>query len=167
VVRCRRVVRFLLLPLSAEAQGGPAGDAADPGMEVLHGAHIMRVKAAQAAGTTSNLAYHGGTGGVGVETGADKVYLVYWGSQWSNDPSGQASIQQSFFNGVGGSGWNNSVTQYCQGVPTGTTFCNGAGTAATNPSGVLAGYWYDSASNAPRSPRRPGPRRTSATRRPP
>jgi serine protease len=143
---------LLLLPLSAEAQGGPAGDAADPGTEVLHGAHIMPVRGANAASTTGNLSYHGGV--PGVETGADKVYLVYWGSQWNNnDPSGEAGIQEAFFSGVGGSGWNNSVTQYCEGVATGTIFCNGAGTAATNPSGVLAGFWYDNASNAPRSPR--------------
>jgi serine protease len=90
---------------------------------------------------------------VGVETGPDKVYLVYWGSQWNNnDPSGEAAIQQKFFNGVGGSNWNNSVTQYCEGVSSGTVFCNGAGTAATNPSGVLAGAWYDNASAAPSKP---------------
>jgi hypothetical protein len=114
------------------------------------------VKAAHAARPTrsSNLYYHGGINGVGVETGVDKVYLVYWGSQWTNnDPSGEASIQQSFFNGVGGSSWNKSVTQYCEGVSSGTIFCNGAGTAATNPTaGVLAGVWYDSASAAPTSP---------------
>ena len=100
-----------------------------------------------------NLSYHGGIGGVGVETGADKVYLVFWGSQWTgNDPSGEAAIQQAFFNGVGGSGWNNSVTQYCEGVASGTVFCKGAGTAATNPTGVLGGVWYDSGSAAPKQP---------------
>ena len=117
--------------------------------------HQLSVKTAQPASRrrTSNLSYHGGTGGVGVETGADKVYLVYWGSQWnSNDPSGEAVIQQNFFNGVGGSSWNNSVTQYCEGVASGTVFCNGAGKAATNPSGVLGNFWYDNASAAPRSP---------------
>jgi serine protease len=115
---------------------------------------MMRIRGAHFAGTTSNLYYHGGTGGVGVETGPDKVYLVYWGSQWNNnDPSGEAGIQQSFFNGVGGSSWNNSVTQYCENVPSGTVFCNGAGTAATNPSGVLAGVWYDNSSRAPSRPR--------------
>jgi hypothetical protein len=144
---------LLLLPLSAEAQGGPAGDAADPGMEVLHGAHVMRVKDARGAKPTrsSNLSYHGGN--PGVETGADKVYLVYWGSQWnSDDPSGEAAIQQSFFNGVGGSSWNKSVTQYCQGVATGTTFCGSTGVHATNPNGVLGGVWADNAVAAPAHP---------------
>ena len=73
----------------------------------------------QAASTTNDLFYHGGTGGIGVET-APKIYLVLWGSQWNNnDPSGEAAILQNFYNGVGGSSWLNSVTQYCQGVATG------------------------------------------------
>jgi len=117
--------------------------------------HIFKVKNAchHNCGGGSNLSYHGGTSGVGVETGPDKVYLIYWGSQWNNnDPSGEAAIQQKFFNGVGGSSWNNSVTQYCEGVSSGTIFCNGAGTAATNPQGVLAGVWYDNASAAPSRP---------------
>jgi hypothetical protein len=81
------------------------------------------------------------------------VYLVYWGSQWTNhDPSGEASIQQSFFNGVGGSSWNNSVTQYCEGVASGTIMCGSSGTHAANPTGVLGGTWYDSASAAPSKP---------------
>jgi len=147
----------LIVLLGVLAQAAPAfaaGPVADSGMEVLHGAHLMRPKGATAASSTGQLTYHGGTGGFGVETGADKVYLVYWGSQWNNnDPSGEAAIQQAFFNGVGGSSWNNSVTQYCQGVASGTAFCNGAGTAATNPSGVLAGVWFDNASAAPSRPR--------------
>ena len=104
------------------------------------------------AGTPSNLSYHGGIGGIGVET-APKVFLVLWGSQWSNDPSGEAAILQNFYSGAGGSSWLNSVTQYCQGVPAGTVFCKAAGTAAGNPTGILAGVWADNATAAPRSPR--------------
>src|SRR5215472_18082868 len=41
------------------------------------------------AGTPSELSYHGGIGGIGVETNP-KVFLVLWGSQWNNnDPSGE------------------------------------------------------------------------------
>jgi len=106
-----------------------------------------------AAGTASQLQYHGGSGGVGVET-APKIYLVFWGSQWINgDPTGEAAILEAFYNGVGGSAWLNSVTQYCQGVASGTIFCNGAGKAAGNPVGLLAGYWYDNQSAAPSKPR--------------
>jgi hypothetical protein len=107
----------------------------------------------QAASTTNDLTYHGGIGGIAVET-APKVYLVLWGSQWNNnDPSGEAALLQSFYNGVGGSSWANSVTQYCQGVAVGTVFCNGAGQAAGNPAGILAGVWYDNGSLAPSHPR--------------
>jgi serine protease len=104
-------------------------------------------------GGSTNLNYHGGVGGIGVET-APKVYLVLWGSQWTNnDPSGEAGILQSFLSSVGGSSWLNSVTQYCQGVASGTVYCNGAGQAAGNPSGILYGVWYDSATAAPSRPR--------------
>lgn len=104
---------------------------------------------------SSNLYYHGGildpSVQIGVET-APKVYLVFWGSQWSSDPSGEAQILRDFFSNVGGSSWNNSVTQYCQGVAIGTSLtpCSGTG-AAGNPVGVLAGYWYDG-SSAPSHP---------------
>lgn len=107
---------------------------------------------AQSASTTNQLYYHGGTGGIGVET-APKVYLVLWGSQWNNnDPSGESQILENFYTGVGGSSWNNSVTQYCEGVASGTFFCSG-GTHAGNPSGIYAGIWADSASSAPSRPR--------------
>ena len=102
--------------------------------------------------SSKDLYYHGGVGGIGVET-APKVYLVLWGSQWNgNDPSGEESLLVSFFKGVGGSSWLNSVTQYCQGVPTGTYYCNGAGTKAGNPSGIFVAAWYDNASAAPSHP---------------
>jgi hypothetical protein len=137
---------------AASMRAAPTGGI--DGMDVLHGAHVMKPKPAKfKAATGPNLYYHGGVSGHGVETGNDKVYLVYWGSQWnSNDPSGEAAIQQNFFNHVGGSSWNNSVTQYCQGVATGTVTCGSSGTHATNPTGVLGGVWYDNASAAPSHP---------------
>jgi serine protease len=100
---------------------------------------------------SNNLSYRGGIGGTGVEI-APKIYLVLWGSQWNNnDPSGEAAILQSFYSGVGGSSWLNSVVQYCQGVASGTIFCN-AGTPAGNQTGMLAGYWYDNTASAPSRP---------------
>jgi hypothetical protein len=138
-----------------------AGGAAAANGGATHGAttaassrpSFMRPRGATpAASTTNDLSYHGGTGGIGVET-APKVYLVLWGSQWNNnDPSGEAAILQRFYNGVGSSSWNNSVTQYCQGVPSGTFSCNGAGTAAGNSAGMLAGVWADNGASAPRHP---------------
>ena len=133
-----------------------AGASPVSGAPALHVAHLMKVKDAchhHCGGGGNNLFYHGGVGGVGVETGADKVYLVYWGSQWNNnDPSGEAAIQQSFFNGVGGSSWNNSVTQYCEGVATGTVTCPSGSAFATNPNAVFGGVWNDNATAAPSSP---------------
>jgi hypothetical protein len=117
---------------------------------------MMRIRGAahkHGGGGSNNLSFHGGVGGVGVETGADKVYLVYWGSQWNgNDPSHEATIQQNFFNHAGGSSWNNSVTQYCQGVASGTVTCASSDTHATNPTGVLAGVWSDNGAAAPSHP---------------
>ena len=127
------------------------------GMEVLREARIHSTvegaKALRAARPhrSNELTYHGGVGGIGVET-APRAYLVFWGSQWSNDPSGEAGLVQSFLNGVGGSSWLNSVTQYCQAVSSGTVFCNGAGTAAGNNSGILVGVWFDNGSAAPSQP---------------
>jgi len=99
-------------------------------------------------GGGSLLSYQGGA----VQT-APKLFLVFWGSQWNNnDPSGEASLLQSFFTGVGGSSWANTDTQYCQGVAFATTQCGSSGTHAGNTSGTLAGVWYDNASAAPSHP---------------
>jgi hypothetical protein len=142
-----------MLSVASAGAAGPAGvqvqqDRPEVMMRIHGAGHGNPHK-----GATPNLTYHGGVGGAGVETGADKVYLVYWGSQWNNDRSGEAAIQQSFFSGVGGSSWNASVTQYCEGVASGTVFCNGAGMSATNPSsGVFAGAWSDNATAAPSHP---------------
>ena len=112
---------------------------------------MERERASHRPSRSSNLTYHGGIGGTGVET-APRVYLVFWGSQWSSDPSNEAAIVQDFLNGAGGSAWLNSVTQYCQSVATGTVFCNGAGAPAGNPSRILVGVWFDNAAAAAARP---------------
>lgn len=121
---------------------------------------VGAAKQARRSSSTSggNLYYYGGTGDgaagtIGVET-APKIYLVLWGSQWkNNDPSGEAALLEKFLPGAAGSAWLNTVTQYCQGVNSGTYFCNGAGTAAGNKTGEYVTFWYDSASKAPAHPR--------------
>jgi hypothetical protein len=131
-----------------QGQGGP---------EVLSQAVIHRtVEAAHGrpggGGGSVNLSYHGGVGGIGVET-APVIYLVVWGSQWNNnDPSGEVALLSNFYGAMGGSSWLNSVTQYCQGVPSGTVFCNGAGTAAGNPGAIFGGVWVDAGAAAPSRP---------------
>jgi serine protease len=141
----------------------PGTIAADQGQglgEVLRGAVIHRpLDAGQSnappvhgGGGSVNLLYGGGTGGIGVQT-APKIYLVVWGSQWnSGDPSGEVGILQSFYSGMGGSPWLNSVTQYCQGVAVGTIICGGSGVHAGNQSGLYAATWTDNASAAPSHP---------------
>jgi hypothetical protein len=96
------------------------------------------------------------------------VYIVYWG--WhGNDPSGQAPYQEAFFNGVGGSDWNASQTQYCSGattlVKTGIanselfpnglsagSSCPSGATFVGNPTGLLHGTWSDETNPMPASP---------------
>jgi hypothetical protein len=130
----------LAAPLAASAEGG------QPGVSYMS---TLRPQAAGHGhgGGSSNLSYHGGA----VET-APKVYLVEWGTGWSNDASGEDGILQGFLGKVGGSHWLNSVTQYCEGVPTGTVSCGSAGQAAGNPGGMLLGVWHDTKNAAPSRP---------------
>ena len=114
----------------------------------------------------TQLRYGGGTDGIGVSTGHEKVYLVFWGSQWgrkgrdshrdltlSGDPSGAAPYLQQLFRGLGTGGetWSGVPTQYCQGVPAGATSCPAANTqhVAYPAGGALAGVWADESSAEP------------------
>jgi hypothetical protein len=168
MVRYNRVPRFvpallgllIVMPLSLLHAQGSAGGVAiiEHGQPqvVIHATVGAAVSAREArghsGGGSKNLYYHGGTGGIGVEA-APKIYLVLWGSQWNyNDPSGEAVILQNFYSGVGSSSWLNSVTQYCQGVASGTIFCNGAGTPAGNQANMFAGVWADNTTSAPSRP---------------
>jgi len=116
--------------------------------------HTMSVRhsAIKAAGT--NLIYQGGA----VEV-TPKVYISWWGSQWSTGFStgGYTSAQAQtyitgFFGNVGGSSWDKIDTQYCQGVAIGTINCGSSGTHITNPTGQLAGTWVDTTTSVPTSP---------------
>jgi serine protease len=113
------------------------------------------------------MAYGGGdpASGVGVTTGPERVYLVFWGSQWgtqgvanggytsfSGDPDGMAPKLQAFFKGLGTTGdtWSGVMTQYCEGVPSGTESCPfGADQIPYPYGGALAGVWEDVSSSAP------------------
>src|SRR3954447_11303427 len=113
----------------------------------------------------NNLSYGGGNGGVGVTTGAPKVYLVFWGTQWgaagsntkgdttfTNDSVGAASVVQEFFKGLGtnSEGWSKVMTQYCEGVSSGTTTCPSTAPRVVYPAGgALAGVCYDNSGAAP------------------
>jgi serine protease len=120
---------------------------------------------AAAAGSASNVRYGGGVHNIGVTTGDEKVYLVFYGSQWgtmgtnskgddtfSADPAGEAPYVQELFKGVGTSGelWSGVMTQYCQGVSVGAQTCPPRARHVAYPHGkALAGVWYDNSSASP------------------
>jgi serine protease len=124
--------------------------------------------AAQPAGTLKNLTYGGGISGVGVTTGAPRVYLVFWGTQWgthgtkvaggntydtySGDSKGMAADLEAFFAGLGSNGetWSGVATQYCQGVAVGTVTCpNNVPHVGYPTGGAFAGAWEDTSAAAP------------------
>ena len=122
-------------------------------MPLFHG----RVAAAkpQRPLRNNNLSSHGGP----VET-SPKVYISWWGPEWNTGFStgGYTSAQAQtyttgFFGGVGGTSWNNVVTQYCQNVPSGTQSCSSVSGAVyiTNPGSQFGGAWTDTTS-VPSSP---------------
>jgi hypothetical protein len=133
------------------ATASPA--AAQPGSP--HGASI---KGSRPATTATTLLSYGG----GPIVTAPAIYIVYWGSQWgsgstiTNDPAGEAPLQQAFLGSLAGASdtWSTSTTQYCQGVPVGTTQCGSAGTHVGHPSSnPVKGVWLDSAVSSPNRPR--------------
>ncbi|HEY2542475.1 MAG TPA: hypothetical protein VGH92_05430 [Gaiellaceae bacterium] len=107
--------------------------------------------------TANDLIYHGGnagSGAIGVET-KPAVYLIWWGTQWSQgfttaDTDGKLyssktlqAYLKSFYSDVGGSGWANIQTQYCNGALPGSTSCVGGTGYVTNPTHQLKGVWTD------------------------
>jgi len=114
--------------------------------------------------SSSCLHFRGGKSGVGVTTGKEKVYLVFWGTQWgtqgssggyatfSGDPQGMAPYLQAFLSGLGSSTdtWSGVMTQYCQGVAIGSTTCPSSAAHVAYPTGgALAGVWEDKSSASP------------------
>jgi serine protease len=105
----------------------------------------------------NTLSYGGGIDGIGVTSGTPRVYLVFYGSQWSSggDPHGAATYLQNLFRGIGTGGelWSGTMTQYCDGptVPAGATTCNPSNTPHVGypSSGALAGVWFDTAAPSP------------------
>jgi hypothetical protein len=116
-------------------------------------------------GLNFQLTYGGGNSGVGVTTGAPKVYLVFWGSQWgtagtdangyttlTGDPAGTAPRLQAFFKGLGtnSEGWSRVMQQYCEGVSSGAKTCPANAAHVGYPTGgALAGVWVDNTAAVP------------------
>ncbi|MCC9307501.1 hypothetical protein LN042_10365 [Kitasatospora sp. RB6PN24] len=120
------------------------------GVKPLHGG----THAAPAAKTSSSTLSVGSSASQGVVSPTPKVYLVFWGSQWKNDPAGVAPDMQNLFKGLYGSQdtWGTILDQYCEGVAKGTVTCGSSGTHVQHPaSSPLAGVWFDNAAAAPSS----------------
>ncbi len=108
---------------------------------------------------SNDLIYHGGSAGdgaIGIQK-APAVYLVYWGAEWASgfataDTDGKLyssktlqNYVNSFVAGLGGSAYSGIQTQYCRGIPAGSTSCAGIVGAdyITNPKHQLKGVWTD------------------------
>jgi serine protease len=116
--------------------------------------------------SANDLNYGGGIDGIGVTTGHQKVYLVFYGSQWgtqgndgngnvtlSGDPSGEAPYVQKLMKGLGTSNelWSGVLTQYCDGVAVGAQTCPASNTqhVAYPTGGAYAGVWVDESTASP------------------
>jgi len=132
----------------AAAAGGPGAS-----QVVRAGAKAIGHSSKQ---NTSGLVSLHSSQATGVITPTPAVYLVFWGSQWVNnpaqaDPAGAASALQNLFGTLYGSAdnWGTILDQYCEGMPSGTTICT-TGTHVQHPtSSVLKGVWFDRSSAAP------------------
>jgi hypothetical protein len=128
---------------------------------------LMRAHPTVLAGP-NDLSYGGGVDGIGVTTGAPKVYLVFWGSQWgtagtdgngnttfTGDSNGEAPRLQQMFKGLGTGSelWSGVMTQYCEGVAAGTQTCPSNVPHVGYPTGgALAGVWANTGSASPSAP---------------
>ena len=121
---------------------------------------------AAAATGPETLSFGGGVDSIGVTSGAPKVYLVFWGTQWgtegtnsngyatfTGDPSNAAPYIQAWIKGLGTNGelWSGVMTQYCDGsqVAVGATSCPSEAPHVGYPSSALAGIWYDNSAASP------------------
>jgi serine protease len=157
------------VPQSAGARDRSVVAALAQGRAYRHGVVPMRGRFSASMAPSSgagDLVYGGGGGGGGVVTGAPRVDLVFWGSQWgskttnsrgdvvlSGDPVGMAPDLQQFIKGLGTGGetWSGVMTQYCQGIASGAQTCpiGAAHVGYPTGGGVLAGVWVDGSSAAP------------------
>jgi serine protease len=123
----------------------------------------------QPTASAGKLSYGGGVGGVGVMSGQNKVYLVFYGTQWgtqsgpdangnysfSGDASGAAGLAQKFFKGIGTNGelYQGDLTQWCEGIASGASDCSARPASSFVPyqQNILAGVWYDNSAASPAS----------------
>ncbi len=123
---------------------------------------------AQPTASSGKLSFGGGVGGVGVMSGQNKVYIVFYGTQWgtsSTDANGNlkftgdsysaASAVQQMFKGIGTNNelWQADLTQWCDGsnVASGATTCPTNASFVPYQQNIFAGVWYDNSAASPSS----------------
>jgi hypothetical protein len=164
VATCVTVIVTAITPIAVSAASATAGGStglwpqvpASAGQLTQGATHYFWPKghdadAAAAADPGNNLVSGGGAAPGTVST-TPAVYLVFWGSQWSqSDP--YASYLRSFLSGLYGTGddWTSVSQQYCEGVAAGTVTCPISAPHVGVPSGaLLKGVWFDN--SAPATP---------------
>ena len=148
------VIASAVFSLGASANGGSSAAVHGPGLsghaKVFRPIGFRRASAAKTPRIFGdpNLQYMGGN--VFTSPGA---FAIFWGPDWANGFStgGFTSDQAqtyitTFLGGVGGSGWINSQTQYCQNTTVGNESCAGDPNAqfVTNPGSQFLGSVVDS-----------------------
>jgi serine protease len=128
-------------------------------MKQWNNAHVIT-----AATNAKTLSKGSSVAGVGVMSGQNKVYLVFYGTQWgtsstdangnlafTGDTAGAAGAAQQMFKGIGTNGetWQNELTQWCDGAATGATSCAAGLTRIPRQTNILAGVWYDNSAASP------------------
>jgi serine protease len=129
--------------------------------------HSQSAQFAAPTASTGKLSYGGGVGGVGVLSGQNKVYLIFYGTQWgtqstdangnltfSGDSAGAAVKAQMMFKGIGTGAelWQADLTQWCDGagVASGATSCPATGASyVPYQQNIFAGAWYDNTAASP------------------
>ncbi|HEX4819546.1 MAG TPA: hypothetical protein VFV00_05020 [Acidimicrobiales bacterium] len=141
---------------AADTPAAPIAPLNVNGRHVMWANGVRTVANSDPSSATSNLIYHGGA----IQK-SPKVYLTFWGKEWTDskdpaytipvkDPQGKpytlARLQTyitQFMKGLGGSSWNNVQTQYCQGGQIGDLDCGDGTVAITNAKSLVAGVWND------------------------
>ncbi|HEV2377189.1 MAG TPA: hypothetical protein VGS19_34135 [Streptosporangiaceae bacterium] len=112
---------------------------------------IKPIHASAATVAKSQLSVHS-SASTGVVTPTPKVFVVFWGSQWSKDPASIKKFAPAFFKNLFGSAdtWGTILNQYCEGVAKGTVTCGSSGIHINHPTAsILGGVFMDTSAAAP------------------
>jgi hypothetical protein len=136
---------------ATSAGAAPAGAPVGPRWHGHYGVKAIHLGSLSNRPAANTLSLHS-SARKGVVSPKPKVYIVFWGSQWSNDPASAAPALQAFFQGLYGSAdtWGTILTQYCEGLPVGTTNCGDLGKHVRHPkASIFRDAWFDNAAKAP------------------